>query len=140
MRAISRKNTKRFLFAGIDFALENKDFDQANLLRSKVKAIIMEDAQGLVIRSRERETAEEERGSLYHAAREIRRGPNAELERLEVDGVETSDQDRIQKEVEDFFSALYRGHHRSRMEGGRRSTLTSPSCQTSPCCQPPSRA
>ena len=118
VRSLTRKNTKRFLFAGIEAALQSGDHDQASLLRSRVKAMILEDAQGLVIRSREKESAEEERATLYHAARELKRGPTTCLSKLMVEGVEEEDEQVIQDEVVNYFTRLYNGQHRSRPGGG----------------------
>ena len=118
MRRYSRKGTKRFLFIALDMALNDGDFIKANSIKVKLKKMIMEDNQAIIIRSRLRESAEEERGSLYHAARELKRGEESSLEQMMVGGNPTNDKAEIETEVLSFFSSLYNGFHRTNPQGG----------------------
>ena len=63
-----------------------------------------------VVRSRYKQNAEEEKASLYHAARESRNSSN-NISSLKIGGLVVKDKNLIEDEVVRFFGALFNGHH-----------------------------
>ena len=74
MRNKARTDTKRYFFLCLDFALQDQNWEEVTYLRSRIKTMLQEDLDGLVTRSRTKEHAEEERGSIYHLNREVKQG------------------------------------------------------------------
>ena len=72
--------------------------------------MIKADAMGIVIRSRHKQNAEEERASLYHAAKEAKNSKN-NISSLKIGGRVIKDKLLIEKEVLEYFGALFNGHH-----------------------------
>ena len=65
-----RRDTRQFLCHCLQDAVDREDLEQMSYLRSRLKAMNWEDAMGVVIRSRHKETVEMERMSLFHLNRE----------------------------------------------------------------------
>ena len=113
MRAYGRKQTKLMLFTMLDLAKENQDWEEVAHLKARIKKMVSEDTQGYLIRSRTKEHAEEEKGSLFHVNREVKNGNINNLESLVINGSETKDKALIEEEVTKYFQALLNGHHRT---------------------------
>ena len=69
---------------------------------------------GFVVRSRFSQNLEEEKASLYHAAKEINSKKN-NIDSLKINGHVSVDSVQIENEVLRFFNALLNGHHDSDM-------------------------
>ena len=75
----------------------------------------LQDIMGFVIRSRHNQNSEEEKASLFHAAREVKNSKN-NIEALKVDGAVVKDNSLIEKTVTSFFGALFNGFHNSDLQ------------------------
>ena len=113
MKAKSRRDTKSYLFACLDLALQAEDWEEVAMLRERIRAILNYEATGFMVRSREKENAEEEEASLFHAARELKKGGKGSWTQLLTAGGPTSDPTEAAEAVNSFFSALFNGQHRS---------------------------
>ena len=69
----------------LDLALKEGDWEEVVYIRSRIRSMIQEDLEGFLVRSRTSEHAEVEAESLYHVAREVKRGKVANLSKLMVD-------------------------------------------------------
>ena len=113
IRAEGRKGTKLALFQLLEFALVEEDWEEVASIRSRITSILQEDLQGFIVRSREKEHDEVERGSLYHVAREVKRGKAGNLDKLKIGNVVTEDREEIEDEAFSFYESLFNGHHRT---------------------------
>ena len=114
MKAEARKSTRDFLYHSLDIALSEQNWNEIRYIRSRISDMTTEDLFGYTLRSREKAYAEEERGSLYHVAREARRGKDSCLSSLQLpDGTTERDQTAVEEAVVNFFQALFGGQHRS---------------------------
>ena len=68
------------------------------------------DAMGFVVRSRFQQNAEEERASVFHAAKELRNNKKS-VSALKINGVIENDEKIIEDNVTVYFNALFNGHH-----------------------------
>ena len=84
-------------------------------MKEKLGTIFNEDAMGVIVRSRVKQNAEEERASLYHAAQEVKNAKNNILS-LKIDGKVVKDAMVIEDEVLNYFGALFNGHHNVQLE------------------------
>ena len=110
IRKSRRNQTKKFLLSALKLALETKDWENVARLKEEIGLMLKQDAMGFIVRSRFRQNAEEEKASLYHAAREIKNG-NKSVNKLKIEGRIVSDENLIEREVTSFFRALFNGHH-----------------------------
>ena len=65
---------------------------------------------GFSVRSRFKQNAEEEKTSLFNAARELK-NKKCNIEKLKVNCAVTDDTGLIENEVLGFYGALFNGHH-----------------------------
>ena len=65
-----------FLFSYLKTCLENKNWNEVARVKEELRTMFLVDSMGVIIRSRYQQNAEEERGSLFHAARESRNDKN----------------------------------------------------------------
>ena len=72
--------------------------------------MLKEDAMGITVRSRFKNSTKDETASLYHAAREAKNNKN-NLSSLKINGRVVTDISLIETEVISFFNALFNGHH-----------------------------
>ena len=63
-RNIQRSNNRKFLFSYLKVALNDKNWDEVALVKEKLGTMLNEDAMGVIVRSRFKQNAEEERASL----------------------------------------------------------------------------
>ena len=68
------------------------------------------DAMGFIVRSRFKQTAEQEKASLFHASKESLNSRKA-VSTLKIDGVCTNDDSLIEDHVTNYFTALFNGFH-----------------------------
>ena len=111
-RKFRRDHTKRFLLSYLKLALEVKDWNEVGRVKSELDIMLRSDAMGFVVRSRYKQNAEEEKASLFHAAREARNSSN-NISSLKIGGQVVKDNCLIEDEVINFFGALFNGHHNS---------------------------
>ena len=70
-----RKSTKQFLFSSLKIFLKYENWTEVARVREELRRLLMYEMNGVMIRSRQSEYAEEERGSIYHYNKE-RKGSN----------------------------------------------------------------
>ena len=115
--AKQRKTFKNFLFALLTKATNQGDWCLVIQTREKLKAIIAYEANGLIVRSRNKQNSEEEAASLFHMAKT--RKANLTKLRVSEDGkvgyrrnvkmVVTEDPARIEQETVSFVDSLLNG-------------------------------
>ena len=122
--AKQRKSFKIFLFALLRGATKRSDWNLVTQTKEKLQRILLYEAHSLVVRSKEKQNAEEEAASLYHMSKVSGTG----LEKLKVvEGenigfkskakmVVTEDTSRIEKETVNFMEALLNGRQNENLE------------------------
>ena len=113
MKADCKRDTKRFLFFCLERALDDQDWEEVASVRSRIGEMLREDLYGFKLRSRDSSHAEEERGSLYHVAREARHGKSGSVQALSNGDSVTRDSKVIEDSIVNFFSSLFNGQHRT---------------------------
>jgi uncharacterized protein YjiS (DUF1127 family) len=71
----AKKDTRNFLFEMLRLMLKRKNWVEVARFRHDLNEMLRRD-EGVMIRSRLKQNQEEERGSLYHAAREMKNAKN----------------------------------------------------------------
>ena len=94
-------------------ALERKEWEEVGRIKSELELMLRADAMGFVVRSRFKQNAEEEKASLYHAAKE--RTISSNINSLKIGGQVVTRKEDIEDEVINFFGALLNGHHDSNL-------------------------
>jgi exonuclease III len=97
-RKIQRNQTKQYLLSYLKLALADKDWNEVARVKGKLYSMLQADAQGVVVRSRFQTNSEEERASLFHAARELKNSKN-NLSSLKIGGTNVKDEGIIEAEV-----------------------------------------
>ena len=108
-KSTERKSTKDFLNYQLRVALNNGRYSDVLRLKSEINKILIFEANGIKIRSRFQENAEEEKGSLFHMNREIKRAKENNVEKLLIDQVVETDPSKCKKEAMSYFTALFSG-------------------------------
>ena len=75
-RKLTRASTVRFLLSYSKTALADKNWNEVARVKEELNKIFLMDSMGVVIRSRYQQNSEEERGSIFHAAREAKNNRN----------------------------------------------------------------
>ena len=109
-RKLRRDHTKKFLLSYLKLVLERKDWSEVGRVKSELDMMLRSDAMGFVVRSRFKQNAEEEKASLYHAAKENRNSSNS-VTSLKIAGQVVKNSNQIEEEVIHFYGALFNGHH-----------------------------
>ena len=109
-RKLRRDHTKKFLLSYLKLVLERKDWSEVGRVKSELDMMLRSDAMGFVVRSRFKQNAEEEKASLYHAAKENRNSSNS-ITSLKIAGQVVKNSNQIEEEVIHFYGALFNGHH-----------------------------
>ena len=109
-RKLQRDHTKKFLLSYLKMTLADKNWEEVARTREKLDVMLKADAMGVVIRSRFNQNSEDEKASLFHAAREAKNDKN-NVKCLKIDGQNVRDQKKIEEKVLSFFGALFNGHH-----------------------------
>ena len=76
------------------------------IVREELKVMILEDSTGYIIRSRFSQNAEEEKASVYHAAKEIMNDKN-NISQLKLDGNIVNDVTIIEDTGSPVYCGLY---------------------------------
>ena len=108
-----RKTTRYFLYQALEKAIKLKKWDQVDGLKANLNQMMLEDLEGIIIRSGNKDIIDEEKGSIYHLCREIKRAKTGNLNKLKINGVEVEDKGRIVNELTYFYTALFNGQHRT---------------------------
>ena len=114
-RKYTREQTKQFLLASLQHALVNRDWEEVARFREELKSMLHMDAMGFVVRSRFQQNAEEERASVYHAAKEMQNNKKS-VSSLKINGSIETDENLIEENVIKYFNALFNGHHNTSLE------------------------
>ena len=107
MKKASRNDTTRFLLSYLKIVTQEKNWTEVLRIKEEIHRMCLRDTMGIVVRSRFQQNSEEERGSIYHAAREAKNSKN-NIDALKFNGDVVRNQDRIEKIVTTFFKALLR--------------------------------
>ena len=108
-RKQQRSQTMNYLFSYLKLALTKKDWEEVGRVKYLLRQMFKEDTMGFLVRSRFKQNAEEERASLFHAARELK--SNNHVDTLRIGGLVCKNYSEIEEEVVGFFGALFNGHH-----------------------------
>ena len=95
--------------------LAEKNWEEVARVKEQLDSMIKADALGVIIRSRFKQNSEDEKASLYHAAREVKNDKN-NVNALKIGGRVVRDKVKIEEEVLKFFGALFNGHHNVDLE------------------------
>ena len=117
-RAKSRADTVKALFMCLDDERNENNWDKAELIKERLKTMLLEDNMGIIVRSKMGADVEEERSSLFHLNREHKRGNRNNVLKLKIkreDGNEEIEENgtKIEENVLKFFEPLFRGMHSS---------------------------
>ena len=66
MLAKQRKATTKFFSTSLKFLIQQERWEDVAIIKEKLRKMLVYESMGLVIRSRQKEYAEEERGGMYH--------------------------------------------------------------------------
>ena len=97
------------------------------MLKEKLRQLLQYEQNGIIIRSRYQQEAEEERAGLFHAGKEIRNGVKTGIEKLKVkvegghDIIE--DEAEIEERLFKFYDALFNARLDSNMEDTGSQTI-----------------
>ena len=111
-RKLRREHTKKLLLSYLKLSLERHDWSEVGRVKSELDLMLRSDAMGFVVRSRFKQNAEEEKASLYHAAKEVRNSSH-NINSLKIGGRIVKEPRVVEDEVVNFFGALFNGHHDS---------------------------
>ena len=112
-RIVFRRDTRTYLYQALDKATQAGNWIIANRLKSRLQKMLLEDLEGLIVRSGGKEWIDEEKGCIYHLGREMKRGATGNVNRLKVAETVLTDPQEIEKEVLQFYTALFNGQHRT---------------------------
>ena len=107
-----RKDTKISLYLALNESIGRgvDGFEDTVYLKKRLVDLLLVEAEGVKIRSRFQENQEKEKGSLYHLAREKKRGKANNLEKLKINDIVVDDSKVIEKELLTFYESLFNGH------------------------------
>ena len=120
IKHMSRKNTTSFLLSYLKIVTEDKNWSEVLRVKEELHKICLKDLMGIVVRSRFQQNVEEEKGSLYHAAREMKNSQN-NIHALKVNNVIVENKKKIEEIVTSFFHALFNGYHNTNLENTGKS-------------------
>jgi hypothetical protein len=117
--ARERRATKNFLLTSLKLATRREDWGRVASLKERVRVILMQEVQGIVVRSRYQQNVEEERGTLFHLNKEVKMSQKRKLSKLKLRDEDgsfdskriTEDENEMAGECLAFFDALLNGRH-----------------------------
>ena len=110
-----RNQTKQFLLSALKLMQEENDWEEVIRIRDRINTMLVEDLMGYKIRSKSSQGLEQERASLYHAARE-QKNYSKVTSGLKIGNKIVTDKKTIEAEVVGYFNALFNGHHGSDLQ------------------------
>ena len=114
-RSLTRKSTIRFLLSYLKVVTADKNWTEVARVKDELNKIFLSDSMGIIVRSRYQQNAEEERGSIFHSAREAKNAKN-NWKALKINGKVVQNKEIIESHVKGFFTALFNGHHNSQLQ------------------------
>ena len=109
--ARERRDMKEYVYGQLGKAIELKDWGLVAMLKEQLRQLLQYEQNGIIIRSRYQQEAEEERAGLFHAGKEMRNGMKTGLEKLKVKREGGYDIIEKNTEIEDklfkFYDALF---------------------------------
>ena len=114
-RKHKRADTMSFLLSYLKVVSIDKNWTEVARIKEEIKKMILQDSMGIVVRSRYQQISEEEKGSIFYAAREIKNSRN-NISALKVNESIVKDRKIIEATVTTFFTSLFNGHHNSKLE------------------------
>ena len=84
-------------------------FKDSMVFKNWINTILVEEAEGVTVRSRIKENMEKAKGSLFHLARDKKNY----VEKLLIGGVEEKDAELREQEILGFFEPLLKARKRS---------------------------
>ena len=115
LRSQRLRDTKRFLFAYLKVAQEDKNWKEVLRVKQELAALLNNDAYGHLVRSRNMSNASVEKASIFHANTEMKNSVKNSLFNLKIEGEVQNDPSLIENEVVTFFNALFNGYHDSNL-------------------------
>ena len=114
--AQERKATKQFLSTYIKILIQQERWSEVATTKEKLRKMLVYESMGLVVRSRQKEYAEEERGGIYYHNKEIKKTGSNHLTKMKYNDEDgnvlvTSDPNKIAVETVNFYEALFNGRH-----------------------------
>ena len=80
--------------------------------KEKLRAMLLKEVHGLVVRSRYQQNLEEEKATLFHQNKEVKMSRKTKLSKLKrSDSTVTQDEELIAEDCWNFFDALLNGRH-----------------------------
>ena len=108
-----KQGTKQMLQYALEKAIQDQDWQTIEYAKHRLKRITDQELYGLVIRSKEAELDEASIGNIYHARKELKIAKQTDLTTLKINNQECTDIKLIEQELKQYYTALYRGHHRT---------------------------
>ena len=106
-----RNDSKSFWLAYLKIVLGESNWSEVSRVKGILADMLQEDAFGYVVRSRFQNNVSDEVASLFHANQEIKNATKNSISSLKIKGVVSEHKETIEKEVTDYFEALFNGHH-----------------------------
>ena len=106
-----RRDTKKYLFSYLSVVLNLRDWGEVTRVRQQLKEILQQETMGFSIRSRFKENSETEQASLFHQNRENKNFYKNNHGELKISKKVSNDKSEIEKEVLNYYGALFNGHH-----------------------------
>ena len=82
--AQERKCTKKFLSTCLKIFIQQEKWKEVATIKEKLRKILVYESIGLVVRSRQKEYAEEERGGIYHHHKEMKKTGSNHLTKIKL--------------------------------------------------------
>ena len=108
-------DTKKYIFSYLNVVLRNREWKEVARVRQEITEILQHEAMGFIVRSRYKENSETEVASLFHVNREKKNSHKNNLDTIKIGDDVTSDKEKIETEVLNYFGALFNGHHDSNL-------------------------
>ena len=112
-RITLRNDTRAYLYRSLDKATQAGHWMVVNGLKARLQKMLLEDMEGMIVRSGGKDLIDEEKGCIYHLGRETKRGETGNVNKLKVAETILTDPQEIEEEVYQFYTALFNGHHRT---------------------------
>ena len=117
--ARERRATKKFLLMSLKLATRREDWGRVTSLKERIRVILMQEVQGIVVRSRYQQNVEEERGTLFHLNKELKMSQKRKLSKMKLRDENgsfdsnriTEDDNEMAEECLAFFDALLNGRN-----------------------------
>jgi len=113
LKSSLNQGTVQFLTWNLEQALGEKDWPIVTYLKDRLKRLINQKLQGFMVRSGCSQQDEEDQATLFHAKKEMVRREGSVLTDMKIGDQVVSDPGRIKLEVDQYYNALYNGHHRT---------------------------